>query len=289
MIKQKNNNMSDEIEAHQFLSSWSINLNPDLKNKYEDSWLNNPQLGYFGFIPKESKALIIGTFPVLEQRTSGFFYHSDANLFWKILSFISNNKLETIDDKLSWLYKNKIGITDILFEAERTDANHTSSSDIDLNPNAFNNILKLLNDHTNIKDILLTSGGPMSKSLSGKSAGGWLGEHFRLETKKNLKKISNSGATLRVQIKKNDIEINLHYLFTPALQDSQLSLYLRKNLNVDQELSNINFLKNISDKHFKYKILQWAVYFCKIENIVFADISDEIIKYNLSKLLMENR
>ena len=281
--------MSDEIEAHQFLSSWSINLNPVLKNKYEDSWLNNLQLGYFGFVPKESKALIIGTFPVPEQRTSGFFYHSDANLFWKILSIISNNKLETIDDKLSWLYKNKIGITDILYEAQRTDVNHTSRSDKDLSPEKFSNILKLLNDYPDIKNIMLTSGGPTSKSLSGKSAGGWLGDHFRMETGKSLSKISNNGATLRVKIKPNEIEINLHYLLTPAPQDKKLGSYLKNNLNVTQELKKITFLKDIPDIYFKYKILQWAVYFCKIENIVFADISDEIIKYNLSKLLMENR
>ena len=111
--------MNCSIEIHQFLTTWSSSLTEELKQDYSKSWLNNQEKGYFGFIPKNAKALIVGTFPVLEQRTAGFFYHSDANLFWKIIKELTGKDLTLLEAKLSWLYNNKIGITDIIYKAQK--------------------------------------------------------------------------------------------------------------------------------------------------------------------------
>lgn len=171
--------MNCPIETHQFIETWK--LPSKLHHLYNDSWIHNNNSGYFGFIPKNPIALILGTFPIPEKKTSGFFYHSAANRFWTILSNISctDTKLSTLENKLSWLSEKQIAISDILCKVQRTDKDCSSSADNDLNAICYNNILQLLHDHPTIKDIFLTSGGPTAKALSGKSAGGWLGSHLR--------------------------------------------------------------------------------------------------------------
>lgn len=64
--------MNCPIETHQFLNSWKEN-SAELHQQYSTSWIVNRENGYFGFIPENTTALFIGTFPVPEQRTSGFF------------------------------------------------------------------------------------------------------------------------------------------------------------------------------------------------------------------------
>src|SRR4051812_32298248 len=125
--------MNCPIETHQFLTTWKANLPQQLKTLYDNSWVHNVDLGYFGFIPKEPIALILGTFPVPEQRTSGFFYHSDVNLCWKILSTVTRRDLLPLANKLSWLTGERIAISDILCKAQRTDETCSSRADSDLN------------------------------------------------------------------------------------------------------------------------------------------------------------
>ncbi|MFN3588502.1 MAG: hypothetical protein ACK4UP_03910 [Spirosomataceae bacterium] len=277
------------IETHQFLSSWTTNLNISLKEKYNNSWIDKKEVGYFGFIPKESTAIFLGTFPVPEIETNGFFYHSSVNNFWKIIAEISKADLTSIDNKLKWLHSRKIGITDILCKAQRTDEKCISRADKDLNAICFNNIANLLDDYPSIMDIFLTSGGPTSKSLSGKSAGGWLGLHLREATGKSLKKISKEGATLKIQLQPNGREINLHFLITPAPQDNQLGKFLRDNINARNQLDNSNLFPDYTDRKEKYKLIQWAVTLSKIKDAVSQNIVSDLQKINLKQLLMERQ
>ncbi|GAB3573876.1 hypothetical protein GCM10027578_35600 [Spirosoma luteolum] len=279
--------MSCPIETHQFLTSWTTSLDDNLKEIYKDTWIDDKKSGYFGFIPKDPVALFIGTFPVPEQRTSGFFYHSDVNLFWKIITKVTGQNLLNLDSKLDWLSKSRIGITDILCKAQRTDNNCTSRADNDLNAICFNNILNLFNDYPTLTDVYLTSGGPTSKSLSGKSAGGWLGLHLRDATGRSLKKIISSGATQVIKLQPNQKQINLHFLITPAPQDNQLGRYLRDKRTVVNGLNQINYLEGIPDPKEKYKFLQWAVYLSKFPGLVNHNFQAEVEQKNLRGLLME--
>lgn len=128
------------IEEHQFLNTWRLQAqrSPDL-DPYLSSWITNPVQGYFGFIPLKPRALFVGTFPVLENGTSGFFYHSKYNKFWSILSHISGQTLSTIPEKLQWLSTHDIAITDIVKEAQRAEGRCNSASDSDLIPLCYNN------------------------------------------------------------------------------------------------------------------------------------------------------
>jgi G:T/U-mismatch repair DNA glycosylase len=279
--------MNCEIETHQFLNSWKENL-PNRLEQFTEYWIEPGEGEYFGFIPPMATALFLGTFPVPEQRTTGFFYHSDANLFWKILDEISGQDLSRLENRFEWLIRNKLGITDILKQAQRTDARCKSRADIDLKAIHFNNVLNMLIEHESIQDIYLTSGGPSSKSLTGHSAGGWFGMHIRKETSKNIKKVSCNGATLKIRIPILNRDLNLHYLITPAPQDNQLSKYLRENSHVRIVVENFNILNRLSDTKERYKAIQWAICLSKIQGCVREDLLMEIQRENLSDLLMES-
>jgi hypothetical protein len=279
--------MNCPIETHQFITTWKEDLPQGLQTTYENSWINNVDLGYFGFIPKEPIALILGTFPVPEQRTSGFFYHSDVNLCWKILSTLSGTDLLPLSNKLSWLTEKKIAISDILCKAQRTDENCIGRADSDLNAICYNNIFQFVRNYPTIKDVFLTSGGPTTKSLSGKSAGGWLGLHLREATGRNLKKVSNEKASLTVQLRPSMKHINLHYLITPAPQDDQLGRHLRDSQSASQTLNNINYLHGVESLKEKYKCFQWAVYFSKLQGIVHTNMRQELTQETMYNILME--
>lgn len=279
--------MNCPVETHQFITTWKVNLPQQLQTTYENSWINNVDLGYFGFVPKEPIALILGTFPVPEQRTSGFFYHSDVNLCWKILSTLSGTDLLPLSNKLSWLTEKKIAISDILCKAQRTDENCSGRADSDLNAICYNNIFQFLNNYPTIKHVFLTSGGPTTKSLSGKSAGGWLGSHLREATERNLKKVTNEKASLTVQLRPSMKEINLHYLITPAPQDDQLGRHLRDSQFASQTLNSISYLHGVESPKEKYKCFQWAVYFSKLQGIVHTNMRQELTVENMNNILME--
>lgn len=279
--------MNCKIETHQFLTTWESNLSEQLKTKYFKNWVNNENKGYFGFIPHKATSLFVGTFPVPEQRTTGFFYHSGANLFWRILETLSGEKLLKVENKLNWLSNQNIGITDIICKAQRTDKNCSSRSDKDLNVLCFNNLFNILIDFSSVTDIYLTSGGPKSKSLSGKSAGGWIGKHLREATGKSIKKISFNGASLKIKIHSIEREINLHYLITPAPQDNQLGKYLKENPNAAKTFEKLNIFQNVTDLKEKYKAIQWATYLSKNKELVKKEIIEEIKKSKLNCLLME--
>lgn len=280
--------MNCPIETHQFLNSWKENSS-ELCKQYSTSWIDNRENGYFGFIPEKTTALFIGTFPVPEQGKTGFFYHSGANLFWKILKELTGQNLSSLEQKMNLLSNLNLGITDILCKAQRTDENCSSRADSDLKAICFNNISNVLSDFPSIEDIYLTSGGPSSRSLSGKSAGGWLGLHLREATNRSIKRISSDGATLKIRLQPNGRELKLHYLITPAPQDNQLGKYLRDNANVRAVLEQINLFQELTDNKEKYKAIQWATYLSNIPGLVSENIKQEIQNQHLDNLLMERQ
>jgi G:T/U-mismatch repair DNA glycosylase len=108
-------------EVHQLIADWQC---PEYAC---DSWIINDD--YFGYLPKETHSLILGTFPVPLTKDADFFYHSDRSQFWMLLGKVAGVAFETIEDKLKWLDEKKIGITDIVRVAQRTDQNCSSASD----------------------------------------------------------------------------------------------------------------------------------------------------------------
>lgn len=66
------------------------------------------------FFDKNSKILILGSFPSVKSRQDGFYYQHPRNRFWRILENLFNTKLENITKQQAFLKENKIALWDVL-------------------------------------------------------------------------------------------------------------------------------------------------------------------------------
>ena len=97
---------------------------------------------------KNSKILILGSFPSVASREQGFFYGHKQNRFWKVLSaVISEPTPQTIDEKREFLLRNKIALWDVIASCEITGSSDSSIKNVI--PNDISEILK----STDIKAI----------------------------------------------------------------------------------------------------------------------------------------
>ncbi len=89
-----------------------------------DYFLSHP----FGpFYSKDSKILILGSFPSPKSRESDFYYGHKENRFWKILSFLFDEKLPlSVLEKKEFLKKNKIALYDAIFSLNIKGASDAS-------------------------------------------------------------------------------------------------------------------------------------------------------------------
>ena len=134
---------------------------------------------------KDSKVLILGSFPSVKSREEGFFYGHKKNRFWKILSLIFNQKQPlTIAEKTEFLLKNHVAIWDVIKSCEITGSADSSIKDVV--PNDLSEILKkskinrifvngktaqkyydkYLKEKTGIEAVLLPSSSPANAVYS---------------------------------------------------------------------------------------------------------------------------
>lgn len=66
------------------------------------------------FFDKNSKILILGSFPSVKSRQDGFYYQHPRNRFWWILENLFNTKLENITKQQAFLKENNIALWDVL-------------------------------------------------------------------------------------------------------------------------------------------------------------------------------
>ncbi|MDR1233932.1 MAG: DNA-deoxyinosine glycosylase [Holosporales bacterium] len=78
---------------------------------------------------EESQVLILGTFPSVRSRASGFYYGHPRNRFWKVIAAITKTDRipQTIDSKKCMLLKNRIALWDVL---QSCDIEGSSDSNI---------------------------------------------------------------------------------------------------------------------------------------------------------------
>ncbi|EOA4995470.1 DNA-deoxyinosine glycosylase [Campylobacter jejuni] len=66
------------------------------------------------FFDKDSKILILGSFPSIKSRQDGFYYQHPRNRFWPILETLFDVKLENITEQQAFLRKKHIALWDVL-------------------------------------------------------------------------------------------------------------------------------------------------------------------------------
>lgn len=86
---------------------------------------------------KDSKILILGSFPSIKSREAGFYYAHPQNRFWKVLSNIFN---ESIENKQEFLKKNHIALFDVCASCEIKGSSDASIKEVV--PNDISEILE---------------------------------------------------------------------------------------------------------------------------------------------------
>lgn len=80
---------------------------------------------------KNSKTLILGSFPSVKSREQEFFYGHGKNRFWKVLSTIfSDSEPVTIEEKKAFLKRHKIALWDVIYSCSITGSADSSIKDV---------------------------------------------------------------------------------------------------------------------------------------------------------------
>ena len=83
---------------------------------------------------KNSKILILGSFPSVRSREQKFFYGHIQNRFWKVISLVFEcDQPETIEDKKQFLLENGIAIWDVIASCEISGSSDSSIKDVKVN------------------------------------------------------------------------------------------------------------------------------------------------------------
>ena len=80
---------------------------------------------------KDSKILILGSFPSVKSREGQFFYHHPQNRFWKVLAQVLDQPVpESIDDKKKFLLANHIAVWDVIASCTIEGSSDSSIKDV---------------------------------------------------------------------------------------------------------------------------------------------------------------
>ena len=97
---------------------------------------------------KNSKVLILGSFPSPKSREANFYFAHPQNRFWFVLADIFNENLPTsIKNKKEFLLKHNIALWDVIESCEIIGASDSSIKDVKVND------ISSLISQTNIKAI----------------------------------------------------------------------------------------------------------------------------------------
>ncbi len=97
---------------------------------------------------KDSKVLILGSFPSVKSREAQFFYGHPQNRFWKLISSIFDEDIPwTVDEKREFLLRNNIAVWDVIKSCDIT-----GSSDASIK-NVVPNDLSIILNNAEIRNI----------------------------------------------------------------------------------------------------------------------------------------
>ena len=80
---------------------------------------------------KDSKILILGSFPSVKSREEGFFYGHKQNRFWKVISAVFNEEEpKSIEEKKALLLRNHIALWDVIKSCDIVESSDSSISNV---------------------------------------------------------------------------------------------------------------------------------------------------------------
>lgn len=90
---------------------------------------------------KDSRILILGSFPSVKSRENNFYYGHPQNRFWKVLARVLETKVpQTIEEKKVLLLQHRIAIWDVIESCSIVGSSDTSIRDVKVND--FSKILQ---------------------------------------------------------------------------------------------------------------------------------------------------
>lgn len=100
---------------------------------------------------KNSKVLILGTFPSPKSRAGMFFYGHPQNRFWSVISAVFGEECpKTNSEKIAFLKRNQIAVWDTVYECDIMGASDSSIK------NAVPTNLKKITNAANIRAVFTT-------------------------------------------------------------------------------------------------------------------------------------
>ncbi len=112
--------------------------------------MEDKSVGFEPVFNRESKILILGSFPSVLSRKGGFYYGNNQNRFWKVLAAFFGCEIPvTNEQKRELVLKHGIALWDIVTECEIK-----GSMDANIKNYAVADLSEVLN-HADIKKILL--------------------------------------------------------------------------------------------------------------------------------------
>ena len=100
---------------------------------------------------KDSKTLILGSFPSIDSFENSFYYAHKRNQFWKLLSELSHYPINNRDQKMWLLKQTKIALWDMVKSCSRDNSLDSSLEDIEVN-----SLAEFLEEHPTIEKVAFT-------------------------------------------------------------------------------------------------------------------------------------
>ena len=83
---------------------------------------------------KDSRILILGSFPSVKSREEGFFYGHPQNRFWRVTAQVFGEETPlSIDEKRSFLLRNHIALWDVIGSCEIDGSSDSSIRNVTVN------------------------------------------------------------------------------------------------------------------------------------------------------------
>jgi hypoxanthine-DNA glycosylase len=102
------------------------------------------------FFDKDSKILILGSFPSVKSREQMFFYGHPQNRFWKVIARVFEDEVPvTIPEKKAFLTKHHIAMWDVIGSCDIEGSSDSSISNV-----VANDLSEIL-DHSEVKRIFV--------------------------------------------------------------------------------------------------------------------------------------